>query len=384
MSRKFLSFLPLVIFAVLILGLGYFVVQPTATPTREPGLTPVTPIANSSPVMTLTVSSTPTKTPIPTTTPTPTATSTLIVTKIPAHTFTPFPDPSGTPSPTNTLTSPGITPTFTPTPLPTPQAVVLAKELNLRSGPGTLYSRIALLQEGDALKIYGRNASSDWIQVAPIRTSDTVGWVAAGSQYVNITVDLATLTVVTSPPLPSSPTPTLSPTPPVPFVTYPPVLLDPQPNASQYRNRIELNWDWPGILGPDDYFQVEIRNRYNATSNVINEFVFPIDVAWVKDKFYHHDYIDEAYDREFTWRVIVVRYKSPDQPLKEKDWAVPYPEIQVWNPPVKDSVDRISEPSEMRTLYVEPGDSPVSNDGGGDGGDGGGGGGCNDPSDPNC
>lgn len=149
-------------------------------------------------------------------------------------------------------------------------------------------------------------------------------------------------------------TPTSTATP----VRDAPTLLDPQPYAAQYRNRIELEWDWIGTLGPDDYFQVEIRNRYNAANPVIDAAVRPIDVAWVKDKFYGHDYIDEAYDREYTWRVVVVRGIPP----KEKDWAATLPDLQVWEPAPEKEVQQVSDYSEMRTLFVEPGQEPPPSD----------------------
>ncbi|MBI1881990.1 MAG: SH3 domain-containing protein [Chloroflexi bacterium] len=234
---------------------------------------------------------------------------------------------------------------------------MLANELNLRAGPGTDYARIGLLHQGDILEILGRVDSNKWIQVAMVMTTSTLGWMAAGSQDVTINGDLNSLPILTPPPPPPTPTPTLSPTPSVPLVTSPPILLAPQPNASQFKGRIDLEWDWPGTLGPNEYFQVEIRNRYNAASSIIDETVSPIDVAWVKDKFYRYDTINQAYDREYAWRIIVVRYKSTE-PLREKDWAQPFPEIQIWEPPSTDKVEQISNPSEMRALYVEFGPGP--------------------------
>lgn len=282
MSNKLVSGLPLVIFFMVVAGIGYFVVggvppTPTASPTPTKQPTPIT----AEPTSTHTLTPPP---PIPTSTdtlpPTTTSTPTPTPTDIPTNTSTPVP-----PTPTDTATS-------TPSP-----------------------------------------------------------------------------TVTSSPTLaPPTPTYTLTPTPTVPPITSPPILLDPQPNASQYRNRIELEWDWPGTLGPDDYFQVEIRNRYNAFAPVIDESVPPIDVAWVKVNYYRHDYVDEAYDREYTWRIIVVR----GIPSKEKQWSLP--EYRVWEPPAREAVEWISAPSEMRTLFVEPGNEspPTNSTGGGSGGSGGG------------
>jgi uncharacterized protein YraI len=232
--------------------------------------------------------------------------------------------------------------------------MVVANELNLRTGPGTEYEVVRTLKQGDSLDIQGRSPINDWIQVIPTNL-ETLGWVSGAPNLVQINVDLTPILVAVIPP---TPTPITTPTPSVPLVTSPPILREPQPNASQYRNRIELEWDWSGTLGPNDYFQVEIRNRYLKIANIIDESWPTIDTAWVKDKFYRHDYVDVKYDREYTWRIIVVRYKSPEIPLEEKGWAIPYPDIQVWDPPAIEKVERVSDPSEMRVLFVEETDGP--------------------------
>jgi hypothetical protein len=258
-----------------------------------------------------------------------------------------------TPTPTPTKTATAMpSPTFTST--PTPEAVVVWEGgLNLRSGPGIIYARLGSLHNGDLLDVQGRVTSNEWILVVPIGSTNVVsGWVSALPQYVQINIDLGGIPVVKVPP---TPTATPSPPPPIPVITAPPTLFEPLDKAGSYRNRLDLSWDWPGTLGPNDYFQVEIRNRYNAFSPVIDEFVPPIDVAWVKNKFYRYDMIEEAYDREYTWRITVVR----GMPAGEKQWSTP--ENRVWEPGSEcpgTQCEVISDPSEMRTLYVEPGDEP--------------------------
>jgi len=125
-----------------------------------------------------------------------------------------------------------------------------------------------------------------------------------------------------------------------------PILLDPPPEARVNDVRPGLAWKWDGGLDPDEYFQVEIRNRSFATIPVIDEFVLPIDVAWVRVEYYQHSFEQLAYDPEFTWRVIVVK----GIPAREKDWSTA--ENQVWEP--GDNAQAISQPSEMRTLFVDP------------------------------
>jgi hypothetical protein len=278
--------------------------------------------------------------PTPTNTPTSTAIPTATLTASPTDTPTPPPPPPLPPS----------TATFTPVPpTPTPEAVVVAANgLNLRSGPGVVYDPpIGYLRNGDILDIKGRIASNEWVQVIPVSGTNIVsGWVSTSPKYVQINVDLGGIPVVKVPP---TPTATPSPPPPIPVITASPTLLEPLDKAGSYRNRLDLSWDWPGTLGPNDYFQVEIRNRYNVFFK-FDESVPPIDVAWVKDKFYHYYVVNEAYDREYKWRIIVVRGTPP----KEKQWSTL--ENQVWEPSAQ--AEWISEPSEMRTLYVEPGPEP--------------------------
>lgn len=103
-------------------------------------------------------------------------------------------------------------------------------------------------------------------------------------------------------------------------------------------------------MGPNDYFQVEIRNRYNAHSPVIDESVPPIDVAWVKVKYYQH-YVDKAYDTEYTWRVSVVR----GTPAREKQWSTQ--EYRVWEPGVQ--LTQVSQSSATRTVYLVAGAKPL-------------------------
>lgn len=140
--------------------------------------------------------------PTPTSSPTSTDTPTS-----PPSTATPTPEPTWTP--TNTPILPTSTPAPTGTPM-LPEAVVIAPNgLNLRSGPGSNYSIIGFLRNGDTLDVQGRITSNEWIQVLSL-SFDTLGWVAAGSGYVTINVDLNTLPTVQPPP-----TPTPIPTTPI-------------------------------------------------------------------------------------------------------------------------------------------------------------------------
>ena len=80
-------------------------------------------------------------------------------------------------------------------------------------------------------------------------------------------------------------------------------------------------------------------------------------MSWVKQPFYRYDQIDEAFDREYTWRIVVVK----GTPGKPKSWSTS--ENPVWDP---GDITWQSDPSTMWTLYVEPGDGPPPNPDGND------------------
>jgi hypothetical protein len=125
---------------------------------------------------------------------TPTATSTL--TPTPTRTAMPTVIPTATPTPTPIEV---LTPTFLPL-LANVEiyCTVTAQNLNLRSGPGTAFDPpLTLLGNGALLKATGRNADSNWLQVAVLNDSleeEISGWVSAN--FVFCTGDLADLGVV--------------------------------------------------------------------------------------------------------------------------------------------------------------------------------------------
>lgn len=149
-------------------------------------------------------------TPIPTYTPTPPPTTT--------PSFTPSPPPSAIstlpPSPT------ALPPTATSTPL-APQ-VSSATTVNVRTGPGTIYSIAGSLQPGTLLPVTGRNQDSSWWQVQ--LADGQSGWVAAWVVEARDAVDVP---VVAAPPVSQpavtsdSPAPAETPTlTPVPVPEY--------------------------------------------------------------------------------------------------------------------------------------------------------------------
>jgi hypothetical protein len=148
------------------------------------------------------------------------------------------------------------------------------------------------------------------------------GWVSALDKYLLINVNLHDIPIVT-PPL--APAPTL--------------LEPPDDTRVNICNRLDLFWTWNGTLGPNEYYQVEIWNRYN-------DFVTPIDVAWIKGSIYRYDYLDIGYHPDYQWRVTVVT----GIPVKEKDWSTP--EDPVWEPS-SNQYEPISEPSATWRLMVD-------------------------------
>ena len=136
----------------------------------------------------------PVGTPVPTKTQRPTFTHTPSKpTEVPP-TATPL--PSATPeAPTPTLTpEPTVEP---PTPTPQPASfTVQSTTVNVRSGPGTSYSRIGQLRAGQTYEILGKNDTGDWWQFS---FNGDPAWVAAqmvqanGSEAVEVAANIPAL-----------------------------------------------------------------------------------------------------------------------------------------------------------------------------------------------
>ncbi len=130
---------------------------------------------------------------------TPTIAPTPTLLKAPTAT----PSPSATQPPSHPTTQPPSHPTTQPPNL----GRVTAYGLNVRTGPGTAYPIVGGLSQGDAVKVVGKNAPGDWLQIA---YSGQEGWIAAA--YVDLPGSPADVPVVSAPP-PPPPTPTFTPTP---------------------------------------------------------------------------------------------------------------------------------------------------------------------------
>jgi uncharacterized protein YraI len=108
-------------------------------------------------------------------------------------------------------------PTNAPFPTQTPEAradaVVSGEYANLRTGPDTAYDQVGSVYHGDVLTVLGKNADGSWLQV---RTSaGQTAWIAGWLMQVDY--DLSTVSVISAPPLPTSPPaaqpPAIQPTP---------------------------------------------------------------------------------------------------------------------------------------------------------------------------
>jgi len=178
----------------------------------------------------------------------------------PTSTSTDTPTPTNTPTPADTPT-PTLTPTGTPpptdTPTPIPDAVVNAEALNLRSGPGIVYDILAVLKQGDSLKVRGRNLVGDWLKV--IAPDGKEGWVAASLLEINLS--LAGVAVAQVPPTPTpmhTPTPAVTPTP---TLLPPPILLEPETGAAFLGEPPPLKWQWDRPRAPNEVFAVRVRRE---------------------------------------------------------------------------------------------------------------------------
>ncbi len=118
-------------------------------------------------------------------------------------------------------------------PLPTPQftpAVVdgicvasSPRNVNIRTGPGTNYARLALMQARQTIQVVGQSENGQWFVV---QNEFLQGWVSA--LIVGVTGPCAQLPVVAAPPLPAA-----SPTPGFPYiVVQPPIVITATSNVT--------------------------------------------------------------------------------------------------------------------------------------------------------
>jgi len=136
------------------------------------------------------------------------------------------PVPPSNASVTPALASPTLAPSLTPlpssTPLPpsptatvTPLSGKAVVQLNVRSGPGTDYDVLGMIQAGAALALTGKNEATTWLQVEYAAGADGKGWVTAA--YVQtLQGDTASLPVLTASGAPVTSGPTLVPVTPTP------------------------------------------------------------------------------------------------------------------------------------------------------------------------
>jgi uncharacterized protein YgiM (DUF1202 family) len=109
--------------------------------------------------------------------------------------------PGTTVTPVATSTATAVAATQTPAPPPSATGTVNTGALNVRSGPGVQYSRIAAVYFGDAVVLLGRNSDTTWLN---IRTANNVvGWVNA--RYITTAYPITSLPVTST--TGSTPTP---------------------------------------------------------------------------------------------------------------------------------------------------------------------------------
>jgi hypothetical protein len=111
-------------------------------------------------------------------TPTPAAIRTLITpTSDATITRTPTAIPSLTPTPTITVIPTRTIPTATPT-LPVACEATTRENVNLRSGAGTTFERLATIPQGSRIEVEARTEtdSGEWLR---IRYNDQQGWISA-------------------------------------------------------------------------------------------------------------------------------------------------------------------------------------------------------------
>jgi hypothetical protein len=121
--------------------------------------------------------------------------------------------------------------------------VTVDVNLNVRTGPGTNYSRVGTLDAGTSVEIIGRTATSSWWQIPYAEAPEGKAWISAG---YGTAINTEGVPVVEAPPTPVSAAPTataataVSAAAPAPQFPYSPLAWEGQWNAglAQIRGHI--------------------------------------------------------------------------------------------------------------------------------------------------
>ncbi|MDL1894737.1 hypothetical protein FBQ82_00545 [Anaerolineae bacterium CFX7] len=130
----------------------------------------------------------------------PTSTPASAPTTRPTRTTEPTRQPSSSPSAQPSATQEPPTVTSTPVPL----TVTAKQNVNVRSGPGTNFSVVGKLQQGESAPLKGKSSDGTWWQIA-FPTEQERSWVAA--QFTTVSDTTVSVAVVQVPTLDTSATP---------------------------------------------------------------------------------------------------------------------------------------------------------------------------------
>ena len=131
------------------------------------------------------------------------------------------------PTATNTPVPPTDTPVPpTDTPVPAPHFTVNNERVNVRTGPGTVFSIIGAVEQGDRFDIGGRNVAGDWLEFCCVNGQS--GWIYAPL----LTVSEEPTSIPLAQNILTAPIPTNTPVPPPDTPTNTPPAPDPQPPPS--------------------------------------------------------------------------------------------------------------------------------------------------------
>ncbi|MCP4362508.1 MAG: protein kinase [Chloroflexi bacterium] len=200
-QKKQRSKIPFVIIGGIILGIIFLFLFVRNGDEPELAATPLAAVVVQTDTATPTVTPSPTKTPTPTFTP-----------SIP-----PSQTPSATPRPTDT---PWPSPTFTVTPDLLSLTGIIRSAVNVRYGPGTGYTAVAVARPDDVVTVLEQIENGEWVHVT--LADGTSGWLAAEFVDMDTAADIPIAqTTPTLPPQVNTSVPTAVPTTP-PVSTNPP------------------------------------------------------------------------------------------------------------------------------------------------------------------
>ena len=186
--------------------------------------------------------------------------------------------------------------------------MVSVPTLNIRSGPGSSFNRVASVQKATELQVVGQTQNCDWLEV--VAPGAVAGWISG--QYVTLDISCSSIPVTTTTQVTPEGqeetatrlVPTTGRAATALAILPAPVLLQPEDNITLDLGAAVLEWSSvKSQIASNEYYIVTLQFRHG--SDTWTDYAFTHETKWpVQEHAYLADISD---DGRFGWSVQLIR-----------------------------------------------------------------------------